>query len=153
MKTIKIPIHVEYTEQDEYTHAIMYSNGDNFVVKASSYIKLKDKSGYQQEQYDVGYRIGISFKELIEWLPDICNAIEEQISIEVTTEEIPQRHKTSCEEDLYCTNYKVEVGGRIVFNKNTYGDGSIQGLRAEIISYIARLVYDYQIFASNAERN
>ena len=131
----------------------MYSNGDNFVIEASSYTKLKDKRGYQQEQYDVGYRTGISFKELVEWLPNICNAIKEQISIEVTTEKLPQRYKTSCEEDLYCVNYKIDVGSRTVFNKNTYKDGSIQGLRAEIINYIARLVYDYQLFMAFFERS
>lgn len=152
MKTIYIPIHLDYTEENEYTHAEMYSEGDDFVIKAHSCSKLKDSRGFTNEQYDTGYRFGISFEELNKWLPDICNAIKEQISIEVTTEELPKRHKTSCEESLYCTTYRVEIGNNTVFDKNTYKDGSIQELRTEIVSYIARLVYDYQLFMAFFER-
>jgi len=152
MKTIKIPIQLEYTEESEYTHAFIYTEGDNFVIEAHSLSKLKDNRGFTSEQYDNGYRFGISFEELLRWLPNICDAIKEQVLIEAVTEELPKRHKTSCEETLYCTTYKVNVGNCTVFNKNTYKDGSIQELREEIVSYIARLVYDYQLFMAFFER-
>ncbi len=152
MKIIKIPVHLDYTEENEYTHAFIYSDGDNFVIEAHSLSKLKDNRGYTSEQYDNGYRVGISLEELLEWLPNICDAVKEQILIEAVTEELPKRHKTSLEESLYCTTYKVKVRGCTVFNKNTFKDSSIIELRKEIISYIARLVYDYQLFMAFFER-
>lgn len=138
---IQIPVHLE--DRDA---SLSVTEDSRFILETTSYSTLKDNRGWRQEQYDSAWREGISFDELIKWLPDISNTIKEDIVIESDTSELSPRHNSPIDLKLYITTYTVKVRNKTVFDKNTLKDGSIRSLRTEIVEYIARLIYDYDLY-------
>lgn len=127
-------------------NARLTSDGINFTIEAHLSTVYDPKQWVDDCGYGVCHRTGISFDELLEFLPVICENIKENIRIESETHKASSRNHSSIDSEIYCTTYKIYVGKQCVFDQNTLYHGCIYELRNRIISYIARLVYDYDLY-------
>ena len=143
----QIPVRLE--DRDA---TLSVTEDSRFILDTTSYSTLKDNHGWRQEKYDSAHREGISFDELLRWLQNISDAIGESIEIESETHKSSSRHKSSIDGELYVTSYKIKVHDNVVFNKNTLKDGSLYEIRKEIVDYIARLIFDYEMFEYNCAK-
>lgn len=145
MEILKIPVNLEYDTESPYTRAEMYSVGDRFVIETHAYSNLLNKQGWRQEAFDTGYKEGISYTELVRFLPDISSTLGENLAIESTNEPVCVKGKTAADKGSSVSiSYSVKLGVDTIYHCSTENGAGIFELRAEVIKLIAKLVYEYQ---------
>lgn len=125
----------------------LISCGDYFIVECEKRKRLygdRLKDGW--EEGAIGYcHHKLSFKEVLEYLPQINEYIHKDLKVEISAHQLSLVEKSDIEGKLWCNVYKLFIGKNCILEKNTLKDGSVYAVRDMLISYIAHLVFDYTV--------
>ena len=138
-----IPIHFEKDD-----NARLHTDGESFTIEAHL-----DKVGNPKYWVDdVSYgmchsRDNLSLEELMKLLRAISDYLKVDMIIEEQSEKmvLPKRHIID-DDTIYYHSYRIIVNNKVVFDKDTLRDGSVTILREQVVKWVARLVYDYELF-------
>lgn len=140
-----IPI---YFENDDKARLI--TDGERFTIQA--HLDKVDNPKYWHDDASYGWchrYDDVDITELIGFLPQISEYIGFTVEIteDSSTYYTDKRHKVELLE-IPVVTYRVIIDNKCVFKKNTIKNGSVSGLRSEVVKWVARLLYDYEIFRS-----
>ena len=140
------PIRIEF---DSDKNVNLYAYDDYFSLTAHTG-RVKHPDDWRELGDGFCEKRGLSLEELLSILPEICAFLGKEVTISSNRDSCPKKEYTSIDTDLCFTRYMVVVDGRIVFDKNTLYHGSIKELRDQVVSFVARLIYDHQLLPLSA---
>lgn len=139
-----IPIHFENDDKAK----LLSSDGEGLIIEAHLDKVANAKYWFDDASYGLCHRNDITLTELIKLLPEISEYLKCNIEVKEDWSQVQmgEVHKIDVEA-MPCITYRVLINNKCVFKKDTIHNGSVLGLREEVLSWIARFIYDYEILS------
>lgn len=140
---MKIPIHFENDE-----NAALYSDGESFTIVA--HLDKVDNPKYWVDDASYGMchsRDNLSIIQLMKLLPEISDYLKVAIVIEEKSEKMSLSKRHIIDNDIISYHsYRIIVNNKVVFDKDSIRDGSVTTLREQVVKWVARFVFDFELF-------
>ena len=140
-----IPIHFENDDNAK----LLSNDGEGLIIEA--HLDKVDNTKYwvDDASYGLCHRDDITITELIKLLPQISDYIKAQIEIKEDTSTFYVNEYNKIEfSDMPCITYRIIINNKCVFKKNTIHSASVLALREQVLAWVARFIYDYEIITS-----
>lgn len=144
-----IPIHFENDDNAK----LLSNDGEELIIEAHLDKVFNTKYWVDDASYGLCRRNDISITELVSLLPEISEYLKLKIEIkEDVTTYYPNKTRKVELGELPTITYRIIINDRCVFKKNTIHDSSILSLRKQVMAWIARFIYNYEIIQEGWKR-